>query len=58
MKYNYLLLFVLMINGCMNTAEISQTNEKTAQKLIQKNKTEAQKAQDAYKKLQEERNKK
>jgi len=58
MKYNYLLLSILILSGCMNTSEISHTNEKSTQKLIQNNKTEAQKAQNDYKKLQEERNKK
>lgn len=59
MKFTFLLsLFLLLeLNGCMKTPEAPVSKEHLAKEAIQENKTEAQKAQDAYERLQAQRSK-
>jgi len=56
MKILFLLLFSLLATACMETPEAPSSKEILAQEKIQNNKTEAQKAQEAYLKLQKQRN--
>ena len=56
MKVLFLLLFSLFISACMETPEAPSSKEVLAQEKIQNNKTEAQKAREAYLKLQKQRN--
>lgn len=58
MRLLFLLPVLFFLSACMDTVEVptSHTEEKSIAQ-IQSNKTEAQKAQDEYKKLQAEREK-
>ena len=53
----YIKLFftILMITGCMNTPEISTSQESLNREKILQNKTEAINAQEEYLKLQRQR---
>jgi len=53
--YTKLLLTVLIINGCMETPEISTSQESISREKVIKNQTEAKKAQEEYLKLQRQR---
>ena len=55
MRLYFSLFMLLFIWGCMETLEIPPLKEETAKKTIQDNKTEAEKAKDAYLKLQQKR---
>lgn len=58
MKFSFFLLLfltIMSVNGCMETPNAPVSKESLAEATIQENKTEAQKAQDAYEKLQEQR---
>lgn len=56
MRLLFLLPLLFFLSACMDTAEVptSSAEEKTITQ-IQSNKTEAEEAQDEYKKLQEKR---
>ncbi len=56
MKIIFLLLFNFFITACMNTPEAPSSKAIVAQRQIQNNKSEAQKAQKEYIKLQKQRN--
>ena len=56
MKVLFLLLFSLFVSACMETPEAPSSKEVLAQEKIQNNKTEAQRAREAYLKLQKQRN--
>jgi len=56
MKILFLLLFGLFITACIETPEAPSSKEVLAQEKIQVNKSEAQKAKEAYLKLQKQRN--
>jgi len=56
MKVFFLFLISFLIVGCMETLDAPVSKEISAQKKIQNNKTEAQKAKEAYLRLQKQRN--
>jgi NADH:ubiquinone oxidoreductase subunit B-like Fe-S oxidoreductase len=56
MKIIFLLLFSFFVTSCIETPETPSSKEVLAQEKIQNNKTEAQKAQEEYIKLQKQRN--
>ncbi len=55
MRLLFISFLLLLISGCMETPELSSSKEVIAQDQIKSNKTEAQKAQDEYIKLQKQR---
>ena len=55
MKSYTILLITLAINGCMETPEISTSQESITREKIIKNQTEATKAQEEYLHLQRQR---
>ena len=58
MRLLFLFSTLFLLSACMDTAEVpTSTAEEKSITQIQSNKTEAQEAQDEYKKLQEQRGK-
>jgi len=57
MRLLFLLSSLFILSACMNTPEVSSSAEEKSTTQILSNKTDAQKAQDEYKKLQEQRGK-
>ena len=58
MRLLFLLPALFVLSACMDTAEVPTSSaEAKSTTQIQSNKTEAQKAQDEYKKLKEKREK-
>ena len=56
MRLLFLLLALFVLTACMDTVEVpTESAEEKSTTQIQSNITEAQKAQDEYKKLQEKR---
>ena len=57
MKKNFAIITIitLFISGCMETPEVSSSKKEIAQKQIESNKSEAQKAKEEYSKLQKQR---
>ena len=56
MRLLFLLSSLFILSACMDTAEVpTSTVEEKSITQIQSNKSEAQEAQDEYKKLQEQR---
>jgi len=50
-----IMIITLFISGCMETPEVSSSKKEIAQKQIESNKSEAQKAKEEYSKLQKQR---
>ncbi len=55
MRLLFLLSTIFMLSACMDTAEVPSSTEQKSSTQIQSNKTDAQEAQDEYKKLQAQR---
>ena len=56
MRLLFLCLTLFLLSACMDTVEVPTSQvEKKSTSQIQSNKTEAEEAQDEYKKLQEQR---
>ncbi len=57
MRLLFLFSTLFLLSACMDTAEVPSSAEEKSTTQIQSNKTDAQKAQDEYQKLQEQRGK-
>lgn len=57
MRLLFLLSTLFLLSACMDTAEVPSSTEEKSTTQILSNKTEAEKARDEYKKLQEQRGK-
>jgi len=55
MKFYFLLFFSYLIMGCTEIPHTPTSKSNVAKKTIQNNKTEAQKAKEAYLELQKQR---
>ena len=57
MRLLFLLSSLFILSACMDTAEVPSSTEEKSTTQILSNKTDAKKARDEYKKLQEQREK-
>jgi hypothetical protein len=57
MRLLFLLSTLFILSACMDTAEVPSSTEEKSTTQILSNKTDAKKARDEYKKLQEQREK-
>ncbi|HEY9190460.1 MAG TPA: hypothetical protein VIM88_06295 [Sulfurovum sp.] len=57
MRLFFLLPFLYMLSGCMDTAEVPSSEERKSSTQIESNKMAAEEAKDEYKTLQELREK-
>jgi outer membrane biogenesis lipoprotein LolB len=55
MRLLFLLSTLFILSACTDTAEVPSSTEEKSSTQILSNKTDAQEAQDEYKKLQEQR---
>jgi NADH:ubiquinone oxidoreductase subunit B-like Fe-S oxidoreductase len=53
--FTIIVIIAFFISGCIETPEVSSSKKDIAQKQIESNKSEAQKAKEEYNKLQKER---
>ena len=56
MKVFFSLIFSFLLSSCMQTPDVPFSKEKHVQTKIQNNKSEANRAKEAYLKLQKQRN--